>query len=353
MKVAGSSWENSTDVLTRITNDGERMITGNSWGYWAHLSIYHFALPWVKGLHVLEAGTGAGYGADYFMQRGAASVLGFDASADAVSYSQGRYTTPGLKYDVADLNKGLPIESKKFDVVFSSNVFEHVALIDTLIADCARVIKDDGAVIVAVPHINTEFALEVDVRNQFHVHHFPPSAWWAKLNRFFEEVVSYRHLGAGEYASDKREQEELLLPADRVTIRETDFEFPECRADELDGLSSITAVYVCRRPRSVALPETIAERTPARWAEGAVAARIIREGMEQLAALKREHEELSAQWSEKLSDVQNELSERERLLDSMRSQIAHCRAELSALRSSTSWRVTAPLRSVASIFRRG
>ncbi|HEY9275413.1 class I SAM-dependent methyltransferase [Achromobacter sp.] len=322
------------------------MITGNLWGYWAHLSIYTFALPWVKGLHVLEAGTGAGYGADYFMRNGAASVAGFDASSDAVSYAKARYPTPGLTYEVADLNKGLPTEAKKFDVVFSSNVFEHVAQIDTLIAGCTRVLKDGGVAIIAVPPVITEYVLERDIRNHFHVHHIPPSAWHAKLSRFFESVVYHRHLGAGEYSSDKREQEQINLPADQVTIRETDFEFPQCDVSEMDRMSCITSIYVCTGVRSSFLPETIAERTKAEWAEGAVAAKVIAEGANRLKAAGDENKALSEELA-RLRIAQTSENRRQG------AEVSQLRYELSAMKNSKSWKITGPLRSMMSMVKRG
>ena len=57
-----------------LTNAGERMIVGNISGYWAHLSIYHFALPFARGRRVLDAGCGAGYGAAYLARHGAQSA---------------------------------------------------------------------------------------------------------------------------------------------------------------------------------------------------------------------------------------------------------------------------------------
>jgi hypothetical protein len=46
----------------QLSNIGERVIVDNTWFYRAHLSIYHFVLPYVWGQKVLDAGTGAGYG---------------------------------------------------------------------------------------------------------------------------------------------------------------------------------------------------------------------------------------------------------------------------------------------------
>lgn len=259
-----------------VGNNGERMIVLNAWLYWAHLSIYRFALPFVAGRHVLEAGAGEGYGAAYLVRHGAASVRALEFSPQAVQHAERKYAGNAVRYEVADLNQPLPLGDRSVDVVFSSNVFEHIGRVDVLAAETARVVAPQGVVIVAVPPVTSAAVLEADMHNQFHVHHIPPSAWEAKLLRFFADVRCHAHRGRGVFASKAREQEEIALPPDRVSIRETDFEFPETTGPALDrDAETITAIFVCRAPRAVPGPETIAERTPAEWCEGQVAARLI------------------------------------------------------------------------------
>ncbi len=183
----------SDDILT---NAGERMVEGNSWGYWAHLSIYSFALAYTRGQRVLDAGSGAGYGAAYLSRHGA-EVLALDHSRVAVEHSRARYAGDAVTFEVADLGAPLQLGDGVFDLVFSSNVFEHVGNVDGLAAECARVVKPSGVVIVAVPPIVSAAAMAADMQNQFHVHHIPPMAWHAKFSRFFDDVKCYRHVGKG------------------------------------------------------------------------------------------------------------------------------------------------------------
>jgi 2-polyprenyl-3-methyl-5-hydroxy-6-metoxy-1,4-benzoquinol methylase len=266
-----------------ISNRGERVTIGNTWSYYAHLSIYRFASPYCRtGSRVLDAGCGTGYGAACLADHGAC-VLAYDAAAEAIAYA--RRTFPRVHYEVRDLGSPLPLADSSFDLVLSSNVFEHVPDVDRLAAECARVVKPDGAVIVAVPPVMDAEGAASDIRNHFHVHHIPPVAWHAKLSRFFREIECYDHHGAGKWREVDQELAEQALPPEQVSIRETDFEFPRvaaeshCRKDH-----PITALFVCRQPRDVALPETLAERMPAAWFAGAIVAGILQEEREAASA---------------------------------------------------------------------
>ncbi|TDH60631.1 class I SAM-dependent methyltransferase [Dankookia rubra] len=345
-----------------VGNDGERMIVANIWPYWAHLAVYHFALPFAVGRRVLDAGAGEGYGAAYLARGGARAVRALEFSPEAVRHAQRRYADLPVSYEEADLNRPLPLPNRSIDLVFSSNVFEHIARVDALAAEVARVIVEDGMAIIAVPPITWAAAMEADMRNQYHVHHIPPSAWEAKLRRFFSDVTLHGHRGRGIYASKEREREEMALAPHRVTIRETDFEFPVTSAEamERDG-DSITAIFVCREPRLEALPETIAERTPAEWCEGAVAARLI---ASERAEAQRQAERASAETlSAALSRAAAaEAASAAAAADEARlaavaasearlaavavceTRLAAAAARLAAIEASTTWRMTAPLR---------
>jgi hypothetical protein len=163
---------------------------------------------------------------------------------------------------------------------------------------------------------------EADIRHYFHVHHMPPSAWRAKLLRFFSEVECYNHHGVGKWHDlDVRMAEHARRP-EEVTIRETDFAFPKMSAADHGSDHSITAVFVCRMPRGDPLPETLDERMPAGWFAGAIVAKIIREEREAAEAAEMFRRERDA-----------------------------ARERLSAILASPSWRVTAPLRALKSLGR--
>lgn len=261
------------------------MIEGNSWGYWAHLAVYHFAVQFCRGGAAIDVGSGSGYGAAYLAQHGA-KVTAFDASSIAIEHSRARYADSGVTFEIADLNLPIGLPDQSFDLVFSSNVFEHVANVDLLAAECARIMKADGVAVIAVPPICNPATMASDMDNHFHLHHIPPTAWQAKLERFFETVECHVHRPGGRFPDREDHIAQLSMPPESVTIRQTDFSFePIDPARFADG---ITAVYVCRGHRTVHGPETIAERTPAEWNEGAAVARKLADMQAQIAALKQQ-----------------------------------------------------------------
>ncbi len=383
-----AAMEPLTELDFAVGNNGERMIVADHFVYYAHLSIYRFALPFCTGRRVLDAGSGVGYGAAYLARHGA-SVLALDAGADAVTHARRRYAGDAVTFEVANLNQPLPCGDRVFDTVFSSNVFEHVANVEGLAAECARVVKADGTVIVAVPPIASASALESDMRNVFHVHHLPPSAWHAKLSRFFADIQCHGHSGIGRWADAKVQNDEIY--AERpTTVRETDFEFPKISLADM-AAQQITAVFVCRGPRSVAQPETVDERMPLAWHEAAVAAKMIgeeRAALEQAKAEASRHDAAIRQAAEQESNrlqaerdkmtaaytaVSKAASEAAATAADLASQLQHlmdenrelrsdraqdrCAAELADTRlratlHSTCWRMTGPLRRMVTALRR-
>lgn len=356
--------EGEDRYLDVIGNEGERAVVNNTWSFWAHLSIYRFALPFTTGKRVFDAGSGSGYGSAYLAHNGA-DVTALDAGAEAVAHARKRYAGLPVTYDVADFNKPLPLGSQQFDTVFSSNVFEHVGNIDSIVAESARVLKTDGTAIIAVPPIINADVMEEDIRNHFHVHHFLPGAWQAKLERFFESVQCHSHVGAGAFENNEIMIEESKKPVDQVTIREMDFAFPESQADDLVSNGTITAVYVCRRPRANPLPETIVERTPAAWCESAVAARIIGEERAKAAELLRIEREVAAPLRKELEGGAAAIAEVRSLIAAQRADLqakvaeveqacaatAAAVAQVEAIKASRSWKVTQPLRWLGSLLR--
>jgi SAM-dependent methyltransferase len=226
-----------------------------------------------------------------------------------------QYRRENLVYEIADLGEPLSLQDASFELVFSSNVFEHVQNIDLLVSECARVMTPDGLTVVAVPPVCSEAAMVTDMQNQFHVHHIPPTAWEAKLLRFFHRVTCHAHMDGPRFPTREDRWKEKSRPPDQVTVRDTDFEFPATTAAEMiqKGVS-ITAVFVCSGRRTPSGPETLLERTPSEWPEAGNAARILGEVRAKAEALQKEIEKNKSQ----LSELTRRVEERDHEVSALR-----------------------------------
>lgn len=93
--------------------------------------------------HLLELGAGTGQQAKYLAD------IGYEVSAidlPSSSYKDAR-VFPITDYD----GEKIPAADESFDVIFSSNVLEHVVSIDAVLAETHRVLKPGGLAIHIIP----------------------------------------------------------------------------------------------------------------------------------------------------------------------------------------------------------
>jgi SAM-dependent methyltransferase len=97
---------------------------------------------------LLEIGAGSGWQARELARRGF-EVCAVDISAE---------THVGLYFDVAQYDgTRLPYAAGSFDIIFSSNVLEHVADLPGLLADCGRVLRPGGTMLHLMPSVSWRF----------------------------------------------------------------------------------------------------------------------------------------------------------------------------------------------------
>ena len=178
-----------------VTDNGERVVPeDDNFCFQAHLSIYNFAKPYAHGKRILDAGCGTGYGSFHLLSEGKAkSVHGIDLSEKAIAFCRSRYVAPTLRYDAMNLEDVNLGGRAKFDLIFSSNVLEHVADADAFLATAIRLLTPDGVFVLGVPCVNSPEALEGNLENPYHINNITPPAWLTKVRRFFQEAQGYRH----------------------------------------------------------------------------------------------------------------------------------------------------------------
>ena len=136
--------------------------------YYEHVSRYLVAAAFAPGKRVLDLGCGCGYGAALLADRGAAEVVGVDASAEAIEYCRARYARPQARFEVMDAT-ALGFDDGAFDVVVSFEVLEHLADHARFLDEAARVLAAGGVFLVSTPNVEWTDLSGVRPPNPFHV----------------------------------------------------------------------------------------------------------------------------------------------------------------------------------------
>lgn len=116
----------------------------------------------LSGLRILDIGCGGGLLAEPFARLGA-QVTAIDASGAAITAAIAHANDQGLDIDYrACLSEALAQEGHKFDVIYSSEVIEHVASRRPFIKAIADMLSDDGLVVITT--INRTLAALASVK---------------------------------------------------------------------------------------------------------------------------------------------------------------------------------------------
>jgi SAM-dependent methyltransferase len=257
----------SPGVHPTLALTGERTLPGiPTENYWfrRHEAAYDGLVPFCRGALVLEAGCGEGYGADRIAGV-ARTVVGFDY--DPASTAHVATTYPRVRAVRGNL-AGLPFADGGFDVVASLQVIEHLWDQPGFLAECARVLRPAGTLLLSTPNRLT-FSPPNRPLNPFHHRELTPAELreliedagfevtrllglrhgrrLAKLDRHFSSLVDAQLAGP-----PTAWHPELRRAVARV--RTADFELT---ADDLEASLDLVAVAVRRPP-----PPILVESTP-------------------------------------------------------------------------------------------
>lgn len=169
-----------------LTLTGERTLPGiPAENYWfrRHEAAYDALVPFCQGAVVLEAGCGEGYGADRIAAV-ARTVVGLDYDAAAVAHVASTY--PRVAAARGNL-AGLPLADGAVDVVASLQVLEHLWDQPGFLAECARVLRPAGTLLLTTPNRLT-FSPPNRPMNPFHHRELDPAEFAELLDRGGFEV---------------------------------------------------------------------------------------------------------------------------------------------------------------------
>lgn len=143
--------QRSHDATAVLPLTGERTVPGIAEeNYWfrRHEIAYTELLEHCRGKVVLEAGSGEGYGADMISDV-AAHVIGVDYDASAVEHVRIRY--PRVEMVEGNL-AALPQADSSVDVVVNFQVIEHLWDQGQFLAECRRVLRPGGTLLISTPN---------------------------------------------------------------------------------------------------------------------------------------------------------------------------------------------------------
>lgn len=157
--------------------------------WYEHYHRYAFVRALVKGRRVADVACGEGYGAMLLAQT-AASVTGVDISEEAIAHARARYATQtNLSFMQGDACR-LTLTEASVDVVTSFETIEHLHEQEALVAGFARVLDDDGVLVISSPDKRT-YSDERGYQNEFHVRELYRDEFLTLLGRHFGHVRLY------------------------------------------------------------------------------------------------------------------------------------------------------------------
>lgn len=126
-----------------------------------HNEVYRFLCQFVVEKEILDVGCGTGHGSVVLAEL-AKRVEAVDYSPQAIRYAKRHYSRDNLSFRVMNGQK-LEFTDDSFDVVLSSEVFEHLHDQEGHLREVRRVLRADGLCIIGTP--NPEIS---EGRNEFH-----------------------------------------------------------------------------------------------------------------------------------------------------------------------------------------
>lgn len=151
-----------------------------------HLKRYEFAERWCSGREVLDAACGVGYGTAHLAAT-ARSVVGVDLSDEAIGYARSHYDAANVFFTVMDVLE-LEAPERSFDVVCSFETIEHVTDPERAVAEFARVLREDGALLISTPQVPET---TTSPENPFHRIEFAREDFEHLLRQHFRRVELY------------------------------------------------------------------------------------------------------------------------------------------------------------------
>ena len=112
-----------------------------------------------RRLRILDVGCGSGYAVTRFLGQPGDDVLGIDLYQPSIAYAMRNFARAGLTFQCRSA-ESLSHTEQRFDVVVLADILEHLSEPARVLAECRRLMVDDGCLIVTVPNGHGPFEIE-------------------------------------------------------------------------------------------------------------------------------------------------------------------------------------------------
>ncbi len=129
---------------------------------------YYFVAELGKNKDVMDYGCGPGFGTD-IISKTAKSIIGVDIRQKALNYASKTYTDPNISFQKVNPTYPLPFADRRFDLIISSHVIEHIPNVLEYVLELKRILKIGGKLILSTP--NRKFRL-LPFQKPFNPYHF-------------------------------------------------------------------------------------------------------------------------------------------------------------------------------------
>jgi GT2 family glycosyltransferase/SAM-dependent methyltransferase/glycosyltransferase involved in cell wall biosynthesis len=157
-----------------------------------HFHRYMWAARLMASRRVLDLGSGEGFGAAILAET-AESVLGVDVDQRTIEHSRLNYAGPSLEFELGTALDLSAHADGSFDAIVAFEIIEHVREHEQVLTEVARLLSDDGILVMSTPDRRTYSEASGQV-NPFHEHeltldeflqllegHFPHVGAWGQL----------------------------------------------------------------------------------------------------------------------------------------------------------------------------
>ena len=144
-----------------------QLLRENVWGHTRKVNLLRNACDRLRarrgrGLSVLDVGCGSGYAVTRYLGQPGDEVLGIDLHEPNIRYAQRSFAGPGLRFECRSAESLIDARAQ-YDVVVLADVLEHLDQPGAVLANCRRLLRADGLLLITVPNgygpFETESAL--------------------------------------------------------------------------------------------------------------------------------------------------------------------------------------------------